>query len=85
MATIDGVLMGMESEMINCETIKYIILKQLRKDLHITEEIEKEFNDDWQIILVKKSWFSRLFSKLKKNDNDLKDGYSYKLVKFEDE
>ena len=79
---IDQVMIGIADEMANAETIKFLTLNGLKDNGHITDEIYEEFNDSWQIIVIKKSWFKRLFNKLKKENNDLKDGYSYKLVKM---
>jgi len=77
---IDNVLLEMESETQNAQTIKELVLSRLYQDDVITDEQFDKYASEMQIIVVKAGWFKRWFDKFRKND---KDGYIYKYVNFE--
>jgi len=72
MGTIDGMLLEIESFTKNANIAKSIVLSRLLEDKIITDEQRTEYLDNWQIIVIKKSWFKKLLSK----DND----WEYRFV-----
>jgi len=83
MAQIDSQLVEMESLTKDANAAKELTIQRLLKDGLITEEKAKEYYEKWQIIVIKRSWFQRWFNKFF-GDGENADGYSFKLVKFED-
>ena len=79
MATVDGMLLQLESETQNANIVKEIVLDELINQSLITEEQAKEFNEKWQVIIVKNSWFTSWMKKFKRSESD----WSYKIVQFE--
>jgi hypothetical protein len=79
MKLLDETMLCMEENTYNANTIKDMILAQLWKDNLLSEEVALSYMEEWQIIIVKNSWFKRWCDKFKKE----KESYSYKFVKFE--
>lgn len=79
MAVIDNILVNIESEVLNSNTIKDIVLDRLLQDKLISEQQFDDYSNNWQIIIVKKSWFKKWKDNLLEND---KNDYMYQFVKF---
>lgn len=79
MAIIDNILVNIESEVLNSNTIKDIVLDRLLQDKLISEQQFDDYSNNWQIIIVKKSWFKKWKDNLLEND---KNDYMYQFVKF---
>jgi len=79
MATIDGVLMEIDSYTENANSTKELVLSQLVRDGIITQEQFNTYSEKWQVIIVKNSWFKKWVEKFSKEKNS----YSIKYVKFE--
>ena len=82
MAEIDSILVNLEDETKDANTVKDIVLCRLLASKVITDEQAKEYSEKWQIIIIKRSWFEkwRLIFSSEKDKN----GYIYKYVRFED-
>ena len=72
---MDNELLNLEINTKNGNTIKELVLDRLLIDKVITEEQFTLYNENYQVICIKKSWFKRLF----KNAND---SWQYIMVKF---
>lgn len=80
MSQIDSMLVSMEEYTLNANQVKELVLERLERDKLITQEKAIEYAENWQIIVLKPSWFSRWAEKLGFN----KKGYMFKFVQFED-
>lgn len=80
MATIDGMLVELPDYTLNANLSKEMVLNRLLVDDVITKEQFDIYNEKWQIIIIKNSWFKSWMNKL----TEKKDRWSYKYVKFED-
>lgn len=78
---VDTVLMEMPSNVQNATTVKEMVLNTLLKNKVITPTQHKEYMDEWQIIIIKRSWYTRMWNKFYKGTED---GYSYHFVKLHD-
>ena len=78
---VDTILMEMPSNVQNATTVKEMVLNTLLKNKVITITQHKEYMDEWQIIIVKRSWYTRMWNKFYKGTED---GYSYHFVKLHD-
>jgi len=65
------------------ETVQNIIVKQLVNDKIITKEQGEAFLDKYQITILKKSWFKRLWDKMKQYPNSKEDDYYYQIISCE--
>jgi hypothetical protein len=83
MALIDNELLNLDVNIDNSNSIKDMILSRLEDDGVITPEKAKEYSEKWQVIIIKKSWFSR-WSSIFFNKEEANDCYIFKYVKFED-
>jgi len=79
MAAIDGIQADIDSYSQNAEIVKQLVLDRLLMDEVISEDVHDKYSSNWNIILVKKSWFKVWAKKFDKSD-----GWYYKFVKFED-
>lgn len=91
MATIDTVLVQMESFVKNAEVVKGMVAERMMKEGLLTKEQSEEFCEKWQVVIIKRKWYKQWWKKYFDNNLDDdgildKDGnsYQYKLVKFED-
>jgi hypothetical protein len=81
MAAVDSMLLTLEEDIKNANTVKEVVIERLLKDKVLTEEQAEEYMDKWQMIIIKPSWFERWMEKLKiKTPNN----YRFKYVRFED-
>lgn len=64
----------------NGNVVKEIVLQRLFNDKIISEEQKIEYNEKWQVITFKYSWFKTWWKKY----NNQKGDYGYKFLKFED-
>lgn len=78
---IDSTALRLGDNTKNANRTKTAVLKRLLKDEVITEEQFKEYNEKWNVIIVKKGWFKTWMEKF--TDGESKD-YIFKYVKFED-
>jgi len=74
---LDKIQLGIDSHIENATAIKDMVLDRLVKDKMLTKRQADEYAIKWQIILVKRAWYKRLF----KGDED-PEGYSFKFVKL---
>jgi hypothetical protein len=74
--TIDSFIMDLENNIYNANLCKEIVLNKLLLDGVITDKQYDEYCIQWNIIIVKESWYKKFF----KSDN--KNGYFFKYVKF---
>lgn len=68
--------MDINSETINANVIKNIVLGQLAADKIITNDEANIYGQNWQILIVKKTWFTKMISKAKSSTED----WFYKYV-----
>jgi hypothetical protein len=81
MAAIDSMILSLEGDIKNANTVKDLVIKRLLDDKVITDQQAEDYADKWQVIIIKPSWFERWMEKLNiKTPNS----YRYKYVKFED-
>ena len=81
MAAVDSMLLTLEDDIKNANTVKELVIERLVKDKVITSQQAEEYADKWQVIIIKPSWFERWMEKLNiKTPNR----YRFKYVKFED-
>ena len=70
---ISSMILDMESNIENGTTVKNLVIAKLHENGEITDEIAKKYIEEWQIIVVKDSWYKKLFSG---------DGWRYRFVKL---
>jgi hypothetical protein len=81
MATVDSMLLTLEEEIKNANTVKDLVIQRLVNDKVLTDQQAGDYADKWQVIIIKPSWFERWMEKLNiKTPNN----YRYKYVRFED-
>jgi hypothetical protein len=81
MAAVDSMLLTLEEEIKNANTVKDMVIERLMDDKVITSQQAEDYVDKWQVIIIKPAWFERWMEKLNiKTPNS----YRYKYVKFED-
>ena len=78
---IDNIQLNLDNYTVNYNSVKEVVLSRLLLDSIITEEVAQKYSENWQIIIIKNSWFKRWVSKFNKPQ---KEEYSIKYVKFED-
>ena len=78
---VDTLLMDMPTNIQNATMAKELVLDTLLKNKVITPIQYKEYMDEWQIIVIKRSWYKRWWDKFSKGHED---AYIYKFVKFND-
>ena len=78
---VDTVLMEMPTNVQNATVVKEMVLNTLLKNKVITTTQHKEYVDEWQIIIIKRSWYNRMWNKFYKGTED---GYSFNFVKLHD-
>jgi hypothetical protein len=81
MAAVDSMLLSLEGDIKNANTVKDLVIQRLLDDKVITDQQAEDYADKWQVIIIKPSWFERWMEKLNiKTPNS----YQFKYVKFED-
>jgi hypothetical protein len=81
MAAVDSMLLTLEEEIKNANTVKDLVIQRLVDDKVLTDQQAGDYADKWQVIIIKPSWFERWMEKLNiKTPNN----YRYKYVRFED-
>jgi hypothetical protein len=83
MAKIDGIILEIENHIGNANVVKDIVLARLVMDKVISEEMAQDYSENWQIIVIKPSWFKKWFDKFRK-PKGIDDIYEYKYVRFEE-
>ena len=79
MGLLDSELVNIDSDIKNAQAIKDTVLNVLRKNNNISDEDLEMYYTDYQIIIIKKSWWHNwkgIFGK------DAEAGYHYKFVKI---
>lgn len=76
---MDQIQVDMESFINNGQSAKELTVNTLLNLGHITPEIASDFLDNYQIILVKPSWYKRWVDNVFKKE---KEGWVMKIVKF---
>ena len=81
MAALDSMLLSLEEDIKNANTVKDLVIQRLVDDKVLTDQQAKDYADKWQVIIIKPTWFERWMEKLniKTSNNCL-----YKYVRFED-
>ena len=81
MAALDSMVLSLEEDIKNANTVKDLVIQRLVNDKVITDQQAGDYADKWQVIIIKPTWFERWMEKLNiKTSNN----YLYKYVRFED-
>jgi hypothetical protein len=81
MAALDSMVLSLEEDIKNANTVKDLVIQRLVNDKVITDQQAGDYADKWQVIIIKPTWFERWMVKLNiKTPNN----YRYKYVRFED-
>lgn len=78
--TTDSTLIEIPDLVANANIVKEMVLNRLEHDGVITKRQEKEYNESWQIIVIKNGWFKTWAKKWQKDESK----YSYKYLKFDE-
>jgi|TARA_R110000744_G_scaffold20257_3_gene53153 hypothetical protein len=79
MGVLDSELVNIDTDIKNAQAIKNTVLDLLLNNEVISEENSEVYHRDYQIIMIKKSWWHNwkdIFGK------DAEPGYHYKFVKI---
>lgn len=79
MTTIDNVLMDMESNTLNAETVKTAVIQAMVREGIVSEEDANRFAHTHYVTILKDSWFKKLCKVLNVKD---KDGYNFRVVRL---
>ena len=79
MGVLNPYLLNIDNDIKNAQAIKNIVLSVLVNNEIISKENSEVYFRDYQIIIIKKSWW-RDWKKIFGKDSD--DGYHYKFVKI---
>ncbi len=79
MAHIDNGLLELPGDTKNANIVKEVVLDQLLRDNLITKEQFLEYTENWQVIVIKRSWFKKWWDKYASGTAD---NYVYNIVKF---
>ena len=78
---MDTQLITLEEDIRNANLIKEAVISRLYKDGVLNDEQAITYNEKWQVVIIKPTWFKRWMEKfISTNTNS----YRYKYVKFED-
>jgi hypothetical protein len=78
---MDAQLITLEEDIQNANLIKESIISRLYLDGVLNEKQATTYNEKWQVVIIKPTWFKRWMEKfIPTNTNS----YRYKYVKFED-
>jgi hypothetical protein len=78
---MDAQLITLEEDIQNANLIKESIISRLYLDGVLNEKQATTYNEKWQVVIIKPTWFKRWMEKFVTTN---KDSYRYKYVKFED-
>jgi hypothetical protein len=79
MGLLDSELVNIDADIKNAQAIKDTVLNVLRKNNSISDEDLEMYHTDYQIIIIKKSWWLNWKNIFGKNSNG---GYHYRFVKI---
>tara|TARA_B110000971_G_scaffold129771_1_gene132744 strand:- start:396 stop:638 length:243 start_codon:yes stop_codon:yes gene_type:complete len=79
MGLLDSELVNIDADIKNAQAIKDTVLNVLRKNNSISDEDLEMYHTDYQIIIIKKSWWLNWKNIFGKNANG---GYHYRFVKI---
>jgi hypothetical protein len=78
---MDTQLITLEEDIRNANLIKEAVISRLYKDGVLNDEQATTYNEKWQVVIIKPTWFKSWMEKfISTNTNS----YRYKYVKFED-
>ena len=80
MATIDSMLISLEEYTTNANLVKELVISRLIMDKVITEEQAEDYRDNWQVVIIKPTWFERW---AKKFNIPNPSNYRFKYINFE--
>lgn len=72
-------LISLEEYTLNANQVKDLVIERLNKDGLLNEEQSNYYAENWQVIIIKSTWFERWCEKF----GIKKDQYKFKLVNFE--
>lgn len=78
---IEQELLRLEVNTLDASTIRNLVLYKLLEDGVITQKQYDNYIYNWQVIVIKRGWFSQWCNKYKKNASE----WTFKYVKFENE
>jgi hypothetical protein len=81
MSALDSMLLSLEEDIKNANTVKDLVIQRLLDDKALTDQQAEDYADKWQVIIIKPTWFERWRKKLNIESTN---NYRYKYVKFED-
>jgi hypothetical protein len=78
---MDTQLITLEEDIRNANLIKEAVISRLYKDGVLNDEQATTYNEKWQVVIIKPTWFKSWMEKfIPTNTNS----YRYKYIKFED-
>jgi hypothetical protein len=78
---MDTQLITLEEDTQNSNLIKEAVISRLYKDGVLNDEQATTYNEKWQVVIIKPTWFKSWMEKfISTNTNN----YRYKYIKFED-
>jgi len=78
---VDPQLITLEEDIQNANLIKEAVISRLYKDGVLNDEQATTYNEKWQVVIIKPTWFKSWLEKfISTNINN----YRYKYIKFED-
>jgi hypothetical protein len=80
MAQIDSMLISIEEYTTNANLVKELVISRLVTDKVITEEQSKDYIENWQVVIIKPTWFERWAGKFKITNPS---NYRFKYLNFE--
>jgi len=80
MAQIDSMLISIEEYTTNANLVKELVISRLIIDKVITEEQAKDYIENWQVVIIKPTWFERWAGKFKIANPS---NYRFKYLNFE--
>ena len=79
MATVDSILLEMESLVKDANTLKEMVVKELVEQKLLDSKVGEAFITNYHIVLLKQNWFRYWGGKIMGKDDK---GYYYKIVKL---
>jgi len=80
---LDNQIICLDEDVLNANIIKDVVLRKLEKDKIITEKQFQEYSENYNIVIIKYSWFEKWFNKIKSKNKEAKDGYFYQYIKMD--
>ena len=80
MATIDQFLMNLPENIQNVNVSKDLIISHLHNEGHLSDEVAKDYLNNYHMLIIKGSWINRIWKRFKSFGKE--DAYRYELAKF---